>query len=246
MRKRIDWTRCAAITLLVTLLAGCKAAPAPSAGFADPAVMNPDPTIPFNRFWRKPDVNWKQYDTIYIADVNTSYMLKMTDWQKGERRWDVENDLHTLALYSRNAMIKAFRDDPKHRFKVIDKPAYDSHTLELEMALIEVVPSKVLLNALGYAPFYIGTGITTVRTIANDKSSAAFELRLRDAGTGQVVMQAADREAEQFAVIDVRGLTWYSDLEGIIDDWSRQFVQIANKQPGETIAGSSTFRLLPW
>jgi hypothetical protein len=79
--KRTNWARRVAITLTAAFFAGCKAAPAPSAGFADPSVMKPDPAIPFNRFWRKPDVNWKQYDTVYVADVNTSYMLKMTDWQ---------------------------------------------------------------------------------------------------------------------------------------------------------------------
>jgi hypothetical protein len=115
-----------------------------------------------------------------------------------------------------------------------------------EVALIEVVPSKVLLNALEYAPFFVGTGITVLRDIGNDKSTAAFEGRTRDAATGEIVMLAADREAEQFAPVDIRALTWYSDAEGIIDGWSTQFVEILNAKPGETVAGTATFRLLPW
>lgn len=245
MYQRTPWAR-ALIALTAVMFAGCKATPAPSVGFADPTVMKPDPKIPFNRFWSEPDVDWKHYDTIYVAELNTSYMLKMTDWQKGERKTDIEKDVHTLAVYARNSIMKAFREDPKHRFRVVDSPTLDSHTLELEVALIEVVPSKVVLNVLGYAPFFVGTGITVVRTIADDKSSAAFEARMRISSTRQIVMLAADREAQQLAIIDLRGLTWYSDAEGIIDDWSKQFVLIANKKPGETIAGSSTFRLLPW
>jgi hypothetical protein len=236
----------AAIVLTAGLLAGCKASPAPSVGFADPKVMKHDPTIPFDKFWRKPDVDWKYYDKIYVADINTSYMLKMTDWQKGERKDDIEKDVRTLATYARNSIIKAFRDDPQHRFQVIDAPTHDPHALVLEVALIEVVPSKVLLNTLGYAPFFIGTGITVVRTITNDKSSAAFEARTRDDATGNIVVLAADREAEQYAPVDLRGLTWYSDAEGIIDEWSKQFVQIANSKPGEKVAGAPQFRLLPW
>lgn len=232
--------------LTAAMLAGCKAAPAPSVGFADPSVMKNDPTIPFNRFWRKPDVNWAKYDKIYVADVNTAYMLKLTDWQEGERRSDIEKDIQTVAVYAHDSITKAFRQDPHHRLQVIDRPVNDPDVLTLEVALIEVVPSKVLLNALGYAPFYIGTGITVVRGIANDKSFAAFEARLRDAQTGEIIMSAADRESEQFAPIDVRGLTWYSDVYGIIDDWSKQFVEIANTKPGQKIQGSSTFRLLPW
>jgi hypothetical protein len=242
-RTQTTW---AATVLMAAMLVGCKAAPAPSAGFADPSAMKNDPTIPFNRFWRKPGVDWKSYDKIYIAEVNTSYMLKMTAWQKGERRSDIERDVRLVAVYERGSIMKAFREDPNHRFQVIDSPTHDPHVLVLEVALIELVPSKVLLNVLEYAPFYVGTGITVVRTAASDKSSAAFEARARDTATGAVVMLAADREAEQFAIIDLRGLTWYSDADGIIDEWSKQFVQIANAKAGEKIESASTFRLLPW
>jgi hypothetical protein len=236
----------APIVMTAALLVGCKAAPAPNVGFADSSLMKQDPNVPFNRFWRKPNVEWKNYSKIYVAEVNTSYMLKMTTWQKGERQENIEKDVRDLAVYARSSIAKAFREDPHRRFQVIDTPTHDPHTLVLEVALIEVVPSKVLLNALGYAPFFIGTGVTVVRTIANDKSTAAFEARTRDADTGEIVMLAADRESEQFAVIDVRGLTWYSDADGIINDWSKQFVLLANVKPGEKVEGASTFRLLPW
>jgi hypothetical protein len=236
----------AASLLMAVILVGCKAAPAPSAGFADPSAMRNDPAIPFNRFWRKPGVDWTYYNRIYVAEVDTSYMLKMTAWQKGERVADIEKDVRKVADYERGSIMKAFREDPKHRFQVIDSSTRDPHVLVLEVALIELVPSKVLLNLLEYAPFYVGTGITVARTAANDKSTAAFEARVRDSATGDVVMLAADREAEQFAIIDFRGLTWYSDADGIIDEWSKQFVQIANARGDEKIAGASTFRLLPW
>jgi len=245
MNRTTGWAW-AGVILTAALLFGCKASPAPSVGFADPKELKHDPLIPFDKFWYKPDVDWNSYDKIYVADINTSYMLKMTDWQKGERKGDIEKDVHTLAVYTRNSIMKAFREDPNHRFIVIDSPTNDPHALVFEMALIEVVPSKVLLNVLGYAPFYVGTAITLVRTMANDESTAAFESRTRDAATGEIVMLAADREAQQYAPIDLRGLTWYSDAEGIIDDWSKQFVKIAERKPGEKIKGTSTFRLLPW
>jgi hypothetical protein len=232
--------------IIAAALVGCRAAPAPSVGFADPANMKSDPNVPFNRFWRKPGVNWNQYTKIYVAEVNTAYMLKLTDWQAGERRGDIEKDVQTVAVYMHDSIAKAFRDDPHHRFSVIDVHVDDPHVLVLEVALIEVVPSKVLLNALGYAPFFIGTGINVVRTVASDKSTAAFEARVRDASTNEVVMLAADREAEQLSPVDVRGLTWYSDVYGIIDDWSRQFLEITSKKAGEKVEGFPTFRLLPW
>lgn len=236
----------AAIVLTSATLIGCRAAPARNAGFADPKLMKPDPAVGFTQFWRKPGVDWKHYDKLYVAEVNTSYMLKMTDWQKGERKGQIEQDVRALAGRSRGMIVKAFREDPHHRFRVTDIQTDDARTLVLQVALTEVVPSKVLLNAVGYAPFYVGTGVSVVRTIANDKSSVAFEARVRDAATGEIVMLAADREAEQFAPVDVRGLTWYSDAEGIISEWSKEFVLLANAKPGEKVPAMPTFRLLPW
>ena len=228
------------------VLVGCKAAPAPNAGFADPKQLSHDPDVPFNKFWFKKGVDWKQYDKIYIADVNTSYMLKMTDWEKGERKDQIEKDVRNIAVYMRNSMMKAFRNDPNHRFQVLNTPTNDPHTLVFELALIEMVPSKVVLNVLGYAPFYVGTAITVVRTAGNDESCAAFESRTRDAATGQILILAADRETQQYAPIDFRGLTWYSDVQGIIDEWSAQWVKITERKSGQKIKGTDTFRLLPW
>jgi hypothetical protein len=237
---------CVTVLAMAALLVGCKAAPAPSVGFADPKELKNDPNIPFDKFWRKPGLDIKSYDKIYVADINTAYMLKNTDWQTGERQGQIEGDVKKLADYTRDSINKAFREDPRHRFTVIGVPTNEPHVLVIEFALIQVVPSKVLLNALGYAPFFIGTGITVVRTIADDKSSAAFEARVRDASTGEVVMLAADREEQKFTVVDLRGLLWYSDAEEIIDNWSKEFVLVANTQPGEKVEGSPIFRLLPW
>jgi hypothetical protein len=235
------------LALLTTaLLAGCRAKPAPSAGFADPELMKYDPSLPFNKFWRKPDVDWKQYDTLYVADVSTSYMLAMTEWQKGERKEEIERDVHAIGIYTRDALKKAFRDDPRHRFQVVDAPTEQPRALVFEMALIELVPSKVALNALGYAPFGVGLGVSAVRGAANDKSTVAFEARVRDAATGDIVMLAADREYEQAAIIDLRGFKWYTHAHAILDSWSKQWVKVIEQKPGQKIKDVDTFRLLPW
>ena len=238
--------RMAATVLASAVLVGCRAAPAPSAGFADAKLMKPDPNVGFNKFWRKPGVEWSRYNQIYVAEVNTSYMLKTTDWQKGERKAEIERDIRGLAVRARGTLIKAFRDDPHHRFRVVDQPTPDGHTLVLEAALIEIVPSKVVLNVLGYAPFFVGTGITVARTVANDQSTAAFEARVRDARSKEILLLAADREGQQVTIVNLRGLTWYGDIEGIIGEWAKQSVRLANAKPGEKVAAMETFRLLPW
>jgi hypothetical protein len=46
------------VALASALLGGCKAAPAPSVGFADPKILKNDPNIPFDKFWLKPGLDW--------------------------------------------------------------------------------------------------------------------------------------------------------------------------------------------
>jgi len=230
----------------VTVLAGCKASEAKSTGFTNSKDMHPDPMLPFQEVWRKPGVDFQSYNKIYIADVNTEYMLRQTDWQNGERQAQIESDAKKLGVFTKQSIEDAFRNDPKHHFQVVSAPTTQPATLQLEMALTEVVPSKVLLNALGYAPFGIGMGLTAVRMVAHDQSSVAYEARLRDVSTGEIVAMAADREVEQFAPISVRGLTWYSHAETIIDQWSEQFVRVLNRAPDEAVKASDTITLKPW
>jgi len=235
-----------ALSALVLLVGGCKAGEARSAGYIDKADMVADPSLPFQRSWVKPGFDKTHYTKLYVAPVNVSYMLQETEWQKGMRKDDFEKDVAKLAVFTQDALKNAFRDDPKHRMQVLDTLAPDRDALVLEVAIIEVVPSNVALNALGYAPFGVGLALTSVRMIAKDTSTCAFEARVRDASTNETVMKFADREAEQVAVVSVRGLTWYSHAESIITQWSDQFVKIANGKPGETVKPADTFTLKPW
>ncbi|HVT91128.1 MAG TPA: DUF3313 family protein [Tepidisphaeraceae bacterium] len=225
---------------------GCKAGPAKNAGFVDPKFMANDKTLPFHGVWKQPGLDFSKYKKIYIAPVDTSHMLELTDWQKGDRKDQFKADVETLARYTQNAVKKAFKEDKNHHFTVLDDPTHDKDAITFNISLTEVVPSKVVLNALGYAPFFIGTGLTVVRTIAQDESTAAFEARMLDASTGQTIVMIADREKEQMAVVTVRGLTWYSHCQAIISQWASQFVQMTNQKPGEAIKDSDPFTLQPW
>jgi hypothetical protein len=227
-------------------MAGCKTDEAKSAGFVDKLDMSKDPSIPFQRSWKKPDFDLSKFTKLYVAPVNTDYMLKMTEWDKGVRKEDFEKDVAELAVYTRDEVKKAFREDPKHRMQVLDAPTTDPDALVVELAIIEVVPSKVVLNALGFVPFGVGMTLNAVRFIAKDTSTCAFEGRIRVASTREIVAKLADREAQQMAIVSVRGLTWYSSAKTIITQWSGQFVEIANRKPGETVKDTEVFTLKPW
>ena len=226
----------------LTLLAGCKAAPITGAGFVDYGKMTTPSDLPFHQAWMDPAVDWHRYQRIQIAQVNTDHLPKMA-WArqtgKGEK---IREDAQKLAAYAQGTFQHTFREDPLHRFEVVDLP--DAETVIFEFALVEIVPSKVALNTLCYAPF-VGTAARIFRGWKH-RSTVAFEARMRDGATGAVIAQFADREAEKAAMINVKDVTWYGHAESIIAEWARQFVRIANRKPGEAVRDSEPFTLKPW
>ena len=228
--------------LLLVLLAGCKAAPLAPVGFVDETHLTAQPDLPFHRAWIDPAVDWQRYRRIQIADVNIDHLSRM-DWvQKTGRTEKVKEDAGKLAVYAKQTLERAFREDPARRFEVVDQP--DGETIVFEMALVEVIPSKVALNTLGYAPF-VGSAARLLRGWKY-RSMVAFEARLKDGASGETIAQFADREAEKAAFLNVKDVTWYGHAESILAEWSRQFVQVTSRKPGQTIRDSKPFTLKPW
>jgi len=235
------------VLITAVALAGCsKAGPARNTSFVKGDLMAHDPSLPFHQAWKKPGFDKTQYTKLYVAPVNTAYMLSKTEWSGSAKASDYAQDIEHLATYTREAVKKAFREDKKARFTLINTPSTTPDTLVLEMAITEVVPSKVVLNALGFAPFGIGLAVKAVRTMAGDCSTAAFEARIKDGATGEVVAMLADREAEQNSVVTVRGLSWFSHVHAMVDTWSEQLVDVANRKSSDVVKDSAVFTLKPW
>jgi hypothetical protein len=115
------------------------------------------------------------------------------------------------------------------------------------MALTELTPSKVGLNVVKIAsPFPFGLVAAAVERGAAAQSTVAFEARVKDTDTGQILAMFADRQYATARPIDLKGFTWYANAEDIIERWAQQFVDVANRQPGETVKPARTFSLMPW
>jgi hypothetical protein len=170
------------------------ASPAPNAGFiANPERDTYHADLPFNREWIKTSFDKNLYNTIIIAPVNTTHVLKMNWWQQtnlSNLSGQFPKDFQDVANYMQNSFTKAIENDPQHRFGVVTQPT--GHTLQLEMALIELVPSKPVLNALGWLQLGGGTAASVI-----SPRTVAFEGRLRDAQTGEIVATFADREKQE-------------------------------------------------
>lgn len=221
--------------------------PAPDAGFIEhPERQSKPADLPFQKVWIKPGFELSAYRNLIVAPVNTQYMLEL-DWMHklsaANVLGNIKNDTEELARYFHNQVVKSFKKDPLHRFQVIERPQQNlDSTLRLELALIEVNPSQSMLHALSWAgPPGTGTAVGLV-----NKRTAAFEARLRDLRTGQVVATFADRDNQDVGPIDLTRLTWYGPVKGIMDRWANQFVQIANRKPGEVITDPTAFTLRPF
>lgn len=111
----------------------------------------------------------------------------------------------------------------------------------MELALIEINPSQPALHAAGC----LIPGGGTAAGVVNQRR-AAFEGRLRDMQTGEVVATLADRDAQDVGPIDLTRLTWFGPANGIMDRWTKQFVQISNSEPGEMVIDETPFTLRPF
>ncbi|MHC1727440.1 MAG: DUF3313 domain-containing protein [Syntrophobacteraceae bacterium] len=222
-----------------------KAKPSEGAGFVQMEEMSKRADLPFQKAWVKAGVDWKKYRSLYIKDVNTGYLLKANWWQQSVRKNDMEKDVREVATYMQNKFKEAFRLDSQNRFQVVAVP--EPGSLTLEMALTELVPSHPVMEALSIAaPYGGGVAVQAAAKESGAKCTVAFEARIVDSADGQVLAMVADREQGKVAPLNLRALTWYGEANVIIDEWAGQFVQVANKRPGEIVKDASPFTLKPW
>lgn len=230
-----------------------EASPAPDAGFlseADKMKAQPE-RAPFDRMWLAPDVDFKRYTKVYIAAVDTQHVLAMSLWQEVNlRQFDVKQDIADLAVEFHDDLEKAFKEDTRKHFQVVDDvKQIDAQTLMVEAALVELVPSKAWLGVLGTAawaaPVVVGVPVGTAAAFA-DTGYVSMEVRMRGGDSGSVHFRAADRESGPMRVIDVRSMTWYGNTHQILLDWSREIVELTNAEAGQQVKHSADFTLKPW
>jgi hypothetical protein len=243
------------ICLLAGLtFAGCKAGEVPNTSFnPHPELMSKDANVPFQRTYWNDKFDPRAYNKIVIAPVNTDYLATENSWESFNLanldKEKLKKEIADMADYTQKSFIKAFTDDPNHRFTVVDTAG--PNALVLETALVQVVPSRTVLGVVGC----VSPGIAATVGMAGGAASksqdvgkgvVAIEGRFRDGRTNEIIGMFADCEHPKSAIIDLKALNWWAPAKAIIDDWSRQLVEAANAPPGTPVKGSSTFELLVW
>jgi hypothetical protein len=229
------------LSLAVFSLTGCATKEAPSAGFINPNFRSNRPDIPFQKVWIKPGLDFKQYRSIYVVPVSTAYVMKAESWKAVGKHDDVKKDLREAAAYMRSTFISAFKENAANRFSIMSKPTPGGFSLE--MALVELVPNSPAMKTASLIPLY---GLAATAVDNANPNTVAFEARLIDAKTGEVVMTFGDRRREKGNIVSVKNFTYYSYAYTLMDDWAKEFVSVLNKRSGETVKKSSGFELKPW
>lgn len=223
-----------AAVVLTTALVGCKADPHKPSGFfgSTKGMKEAKEVKAYHKVWYKPDANYDKFKSIYIAPVNTTYLRKNEGWDKIAL---AGADARKLADYMRKVFIQAYtKAEDKTKLKVVGKIGPD--TLVFEMALIEIVPTKAWLNAVGIA----GIGM------ALDKGGVAMEARVRDGRTWEVLIVVADREMGKENLLNVKDLGWSLHAKAIIDEWADQAVEATCAEEGKVVEDSSGFEWKLW
>jgi hypothetical protein len=245
----------AVVSMIVALasLAGCKAQEAQPSGFIEtPELMSHDPSTPFNRsYWNK-KFDPKAYDELLVTPVNTQYVMAQSIWEKANvvnvSPEQVRKDIDSIAQYTRQSFVRAATDDPKRRFKVVDNPG--KQTLILEVAIVQLVPSKAVLNAIGQTTWIPGSIAVRHRTLLESRDAGrgtiSIEGRVRDGATGEVIGMFSDLQHPATAIIDLRALNWWAPIKPVIDRWSHELIALANRPAGSVIKDAPPFELLVW
>ena len=112
--------------------------------------MKSDNLFPFQRVWYDRSADWDSYDKIVVTPVDTTHLIE-EEWMSKAFSIDKERvgKAREIARFLRQNVILAFQKAPssKNRFQVA--PHRGPKTLVLEMALVEIVPPKEWLNAVG-------------------------------------------------------------------------------------------------
>ena len=230
--------------LFLVLTVGCKAMPAPPAGFIqpDPNMIEVD-GLPFHVANADPKAKWMSFDRLAIAPIDTSYLLENNIWEKISPK-DPTEDAKAIADEARAVIEQAFKKDPKHRFEVVAPGSSKEKTLALEVAIVDLVPTKVVTGLAGYAGGFLVPGVGYVRAFT--KGIIAFEARVRDLETGRVIATFADRERTKLALINFENLTYYGFVDSIVEEWAGQFVALSAIREGGEIEDSPWYKISPW
>lgn len=243
---------CLAAALMTAVLPSCQLlepAPAADSGFNPRTTATANSRAAFlQQVWIADSYRGKpvsqQFSAVYIAPVSTRFMAEQSWWQQQTpmRQESLSADARAIATRMRQQFMRAIQQHPAHKMRLASAPG--PGVLVIELALVELVPSKAYWNAAATAAGFAvpGAGYLTLA----GRGSIAIEGRARDGATNRIIATFKDRRADKTAPVDLGKYTWYHGAETNITDWAAEFAEFLNTQPGHVVKRARSVTLKPW
>ena len=237
--------------LAVAALTGCSvfdAKPAADSGFNPTAAPQATRAAFLQQVWVAPEYRGlpirDRFPWVYIAPVDTDYIEKQTWWQRqnGASKEQLAKDTRDIAIRMRDEFNKAIANYPGGVIKPVTRPG--RKTLIIELALVELVPSKAYWNAGATAAGFVVPGAGFLAFAG--AGSIAMEGRARDGKTNKIISTFKDRRNDKAAPINLGSFTWYHGAETNIADWAAEFAELLNTPPDHVVKRPSAVTLRPW
>jgi hypothetical protein len=244
------------LLILAPLLASCsllKARPADDAGFIpNPEVMSEQrDRAPFNGYWvfdgKKYHKLRRNYATVYISPVNTEVVRMMYTASDGSAKTKLRRiqEAEELARYFQAKLkleIEAHNQvSPTKRIHVAEQAG--DRTLSVNIALVQVIPTKPEVNLIGTALGFFVPGGGLIK-IAGE-GSVAMEGFVAEENAEIIYEKYKDREGQKTSAFTLKDYQRYAHIREVIDDWSAQIAKLLATSPEETIRDSWVVSLNP-
>jgi len=223
------------LTLLLATVTACKSDPTWDAGFIeDPRILDEGDALPFHRWWVSESYDVSRYEAVLIKPLVTRTIRDVKGWDAATLEFERTTAVKRVARAARRSLNAAFAGDGDQLLR--PSPRLGARTLVVEMALIELRPTKSWFNVIGYL----------VTRLSFDKGRVAMETKITDGETGELLMAFADREAGKATFFSVDDLTWYGHAEAILEDWSAQILEVVKRGHGAEVSDSATYTFWPF
>lgn len=223
-----------------------RASPAPVSEFIEePALLTTEyhRRVPFHTYWRNPSSSaWNRvegFDKMTVAPVKISYLRDRSD--AFARNGRTEEEAIRLAAYTQTQFENRLARSGAYTVVRGEGP----NTLVLELALIEMNPTNIVGNVArtGASVVVPGSGVAGGMFT---KGRIAIEGKLRNAETGELLVQFTDSARDKLTPFSFRDFTAYGHARAAIGDWAKQFDALSRTPRTHRIRGSLALGVNPF
>ncbi len=198
---------------------------------------------PWDHSWeRSPD--YSKYTAIFFEPVRIDFISEEAKEQQIESSSLNEDQyaekVNALADYFDKRLEKSFKSTRKQRLELVE--SINDTTMVVEIAMTEVVFHRPASYAAAYAIPIPGSSYAFDSLIS---PRVAFELKVTDGETGELICTMADRALPPVKPLDLNKFTVSRPLEEVIDIWVYEFVRSADQVVTEELRRRLPVRLSP-